>query len=104
MRGRRDAEDHVAACLALLRFVDAKRASIKGLAIHALDRLGRFFRGAHRHEREAAAATCFTIGHEVDITDGAELLKRSADAIGSRVEREVSNVQTSVHQLARTAL
>jgi hypothetical protein len=88
--------------LTLLGLIHAKRATIKGLAIHAFDCLGRFLRGAHRDEREAAAAARLAIGDEVDITDGTELLEGSADTIGGRVERKISNVQTSVHQLART--
>jgi hypothetical protein len=40
----------------------------------------------------------------VDITDGTELLECSADAISSGVEREIANVQTSIHRLLDLAL
>jgi hypothetical protein len=87
-----------AARLALLGLVHAERATVEGLAVHAFDGLGGFLGRAHRDEREAARAAGLAIGHEVDVADISELLKRSADAIGSGVEREVSNVQTSVHR------
>lgn len=87
-----------AARLALLGLVDAERATVEGLAVHALDRLGGFFGCAHRDEREAARAARFTVTHEVDVADGSKTLERGADAIGGRIEREISNVQTSVHR------
>ncbi len=87
-----------AALLALLGLVDAERATIEGPAVHAFDGLGGLFRGAHRHEREAARAARFTVGDEVDIADGSKFLERATDAIGIGVEREISNVQTSVHR------
>jgi hypothetical protein len=83
--------------LALLGLVDAERPTIEGLAVHALNRLGRFLGRAHRDKREAAAAAGLAVSHEVDVRDRAELLERSADAIGIGVERKISNVQTSVH-------
>jgi hypothetical protein len=67
-----------------------------------LDRLGGLFGSAHGDECEAARAAGLAIGHEVDVTDGAEGLKGRADAIGSGVKRQISYIQTSVHQLART--
>jgi hypothetical protein len=35
----------------------------------------------------------------VDVADGSEILERSADAFGIGVEREIANVQTSIHRL-----
>jgi hypothetical protein len=87
-----------AARLALLGLIHAERATVEGLAVHAFDGLGGFLGGAHRDEREAARAAGLAIGHEVDVADIPELLKRGADAIGGGVEREVSNVQTSIHR------
>src|SRR5262249_23630239 len=92
-----------AALLALLGFVHTERPSIEGRAVHALDGLGRFIGGAHGHEREAARAAGLAIGHEVDVAYSAELLECSADAVSGRVEREVSNVKTSVHRLLKLA-
>jgi hypothetical protein len=40
----------------------------------------------------------------VDIADGTELLERGADAISIGVEREISDVQTSIHRLLYMAL
>jgi hypothetical protein len=93
-----------ATLLALLGFVNAKRTAVEGTAIHTFNRLLSFLGGTHRHEREAARAACFTIGYEVDVTDGSELLERGANAFSIGVEREVSNVQTSVHRLLDLAL
>jgi succinylarginine dihydrolase len=39
----------------------------------------------------------------VDVANRAELLKASADAVGGRIEREVSYIQTSVHRLLEPA-
>jgi hypothetical protein len=75
-----------AALLALLGFVDAERPTIKGAAIHTLDRLGGFLGGTHGHERESARTAGFAIGDQVDITDGSELLERGADALSIGVE------------------
>jgi hypothetical protein len=88
-----------AALLALLGFVYTERTSVERLAVHALHGLGRFVGGAHGHEREAARAAGLAIGHEVDVTNSTELLECSADAISGGVEREISNIQTSVHRL-----
>jgi hypothetical protein len=68
-----------------------------------LDGLGRFIGGAHGHEREAARAAGLAIGHEVDVANSAELLECSAHAVGGCVEREVSNIETSVHRLLKLA-
>src|SRR5690349_3490669 len=92
-----------AALLALLGLVHTERPTVEGLAVHALDGLGRFIGAAHGHEREAAGATGLAIGHEVDVGDRAELLEGSAHAVGVRVERKVSNIQTSVHRLLKLA-
>jgi hypothetical protein len=86
-----------AAGLTLLGLVDAERATIEGAAIHAFDRLGGFFRRAHGHECKAARAARLAIRDEVDVADGSEFLERGANAISGGVEREISNVQTSVH-------
>jgi hypothetical protein len=88
-----------AALLALLGFVNAERSTVESAAIHTLDRLGGFLGGTHGHEREAARAARFAIGDEVDVADGSELLERGADAFCIGVEREIANVQTSVHRL-----
>ncbi len=85
--------------LALLGLVHAKRATVEGMAIHALDRLLRFLGGTHGHEREATAATGLAIGDEVHVGDGAEILERGADAFSIGVERKIANIQTSVHRL-----
>jgi hypothetical protein len=87
------------ALLALLGFVHAKRATVEGAAVHALDRLGGFFGSSHGDEREAAGAAGLAIGDQVDITYGSEFLERSTDAISIGIERKISNVQTSVHRL-----
>jgi hypothetical protein len=92
-----------AALLALLGLVDAQRPTVEGLAVHALDGLGRFLGRTHRHEREPTRPPGLPIGHEVDVTDGSELLERGTNAIGGRVEREVSYIQTSVHRLLELA-
>jgi hypothetical protein len=92
-----------AALLALLGFIDAQRATVEGLAVHALDRLRSLFGGAHGHEREAARAAGLAIGDEVDVAYRAELLEGSANAVGGRVEREISYIQTSVHRLLEPA-
>jgi hypothetical protein len=86
-----------AALLALLGFVDAERASVEGATVHALDRLGRLFGRTHGHEGEAARAACLAIGDKVDVANGSEFLERLANAISIGVEREISDVQTSVH-------
>jgi hypothetical protein len=83
----------------LFGFVHAKRAAIQGATVHALDRLGGFFGSSHGNERKAAGATGLAIRDQVDVTYGSELLERGADAISIGVEREVSNIQTSVHRL-----
>jgi len=88
-----------AALLALLGFVHAKRTTVEGAAVHALDRLGGFFGSAHGDEREAAGAAGLAIGDQVDIAYGSEFLERSTDAISIGIERKISNVQTSVHRL-----
>ena len=93
-----------AARLALLGLVDAKGATVEGLAIHAFDGLGGLLSGAHRYEREAARTAGLAIGDEVDVADRTELLERSANAIRRGVEREVSYIQTSVHRLLEPAL
>lgn len=86
-----------AALLALLGLVDAERAAIQRAAVHALDGLGGLFGRAHGHERKPTRAAGFTVLHQVDVADRAELLKRGAYAVGGGVEGKVSNVQTSVH-------
>jgi hypothetical protein len=86
-----------AALLALLGFIDAQRATVEGTAVHTFDRLCSLFRGAHRHKGKAARAAGLAIRDEVDVADGSELLERGTDAISGGVEREISNVQTSVH-------
>jgi hypothetical protein len=68
-----------------------------------LDGPGRLIGGAHGHEREASRAAGLAIGHEVDVTNSAELLECSADAVSGCVEGEVANVQTSVHRLLKLA-
>jgi hypothetical protein len=88
-----------AALLALLGFVHTKRSTVEGLTVHGLHGLGRFFSGAHGHEREAAGAAGLAIGDEVDVADCAELLECSANAISGRVERKVSYIETGVHRL-----
>jgi hypothetical protein len=88
-----------AALLALLGFVDAERAPIEGAAIHTFDGLGRLFGRTHGHEGEATTAAGLAVGDQVNVTDRAEFLERSTDAISSGVERKIPNVQTSVHRL-----
>src|SRR4029079_14878726 len=88
-----------AALLALFGFVHAKRATVEGAAVHALDRLGGFFGSAHGDEREAAGAAGLAIRDQVDVTDRSEFLEGSTDAISIGIERKISNVQTSVHRL-----
>jgi hypothetical protein len=88
-----------AALLALLRLVHAKRATIEGTAVHALDRLGGFFGSSHGHEREPARPAGLAVGDQVDITDGSKLLERSTDALSIGIERKISYIQTSVHRL-----
>jgi hypothetical protein len=83
--------------LTLLGFVDAEWATVEGATVHAFDRLGRLFRRTHGHECKAARAARLAIRDEVDVADGSELLERGADAISGGVEREISDVQTSVH-------
>ena len=92
-----------AALLALLGLVDAERATVEGLAVHALDRLRGFLGGAHGDEREPARATGLAVGHEVDVAYGSELRERSPDAFGGGVKREIANIQTSVHRLLEPA-
>jgi hypothetical protein len=87
------------ALLALLGLVDAKRPSVEGPAVHAFDRLGGFLGSSHGYKREAAGTSGLAIRDEVDIAYGSELLERGTDAFSIGVEREVSNVQTSVHRL-----
>jgi hypothetical protein len=86
-----------AARLALLGLVDAERATVEGATVHAFDSLRGFLGGTHGHEREAARAACFAIRDEVDVADRPELGECGAHAFGIGVEREISNVQTSVH-------
>jgi hypothetical protein len=88
-----------AALLALFGLVHAERAPVEGAAVHAFDRLGSLFRGAHGHEREATGPAGLAVRDQVDIAYGSEFLERSADAISIGIERKVSNVQTSVHRL-----
>jgi hypothetical protein len=92
-----------AARLTLLGFIDAKRPTVEGLAVHAFDRLGRFFVRPHGDKREATRAASFTVRHEVDVAHSAELRKCSADAFSRGVKRKISNVQTSVHRLLEPA-
>ena len=88
-----------AALLALLGFVDAERSTIEGTAVHPFDRLRGLLGSSHGYECEAARAAGLAIGDQVDITYGSELLERGTDAFSIGVEREVSNVQTSIHRL-----
>jgi hypothetical protein len=92
-----------AALLALLGFVHTKRPTVECLTVHGLHGLGRFFGGAHGHERKAARAAGLAIGYEVDVANRAELRECSADAISGRVERKVSNIKTGVHRLLKPA-
>jgi hypothetical protein len=92
-----------AALLALLGFVHTECPSVEGRAVHTLDGLRRFLAGTHGHEREAARAAGLAIGHEVDVAHSSELLECSADAVSACVEREISNIQTSVHRLLKPA-
>jgi hypothetical protein len=92
-----------ATLLALLGFVHTERTSVEGRAVHALHGLGRFVRGAHGYEREAARTAGLAIRHEMDVANRAELREGSADAVSGCVEREISNVQTSVHRLLKLA-
>src|SRR5262249_49979049 len=88
-----------AALLALLGFIDAQRAPVEGAPIHAFYRLGGLFGSTHGDERETAGAAGLAVRDQMDITYGSELLERGADAFCIGVEREVSNVQTSIHRL-----
>jgi hypothetical protein len=88
-----------AALLALFGLIHAERATVEGAAVHAFDRLGSLFGGAHGHEREATGPAGLAVRDQVDIAYGSEFLERSADAISIGIERKVSNVQTSVHRL-----
>jgi hypothetical protein len=88
-----------AALLALLGLIDAQRTTIEGTTIHSLDCLGGLLGSSHGHEREAAGAAGLAIRDQVDIAYGPEFLERSTDAFSIGIEREVSNVQTSIHRL-----
>ena len=92
-----------AALLAFLGFVHAERTTIEVLAVHRFDGVGRLLVGAHRDEREAARAAGLAIGNEMDVADGSELLKCSANAISGRVEGKIADIQTSTHVLARSS-
>jgi hypothetical protein len=88
-----------AALLALLGFIDAKRPTVEGAAVHAFDRLGGFLGSSHGYEREPAGTAGLAIRDQMDIAYGSELLERGTDAFSIGIEREVSNVQTSIHRL-----
>jgi len=75
-----------AARLALLGLVDAERATVEGVPVHALDRLRGFLGGAHGDEREAARAARLAVAYEVDVADRSEFLERRADAFSIGVE------------------
>jgi len=89
-----------AAGLALFGLIDAKRAAVDRLAVHAFNCALRVFRGPHGDEREAARAASFAVGNQVDVVDVAEIGERGTDAVSSGVEREITNVKTSVHRSA----
>jgi hypothetical protein len=87
------------ALLALLGLVDAKRPAVESAAVHAFDRLGGLLGSSHGYERETARTAGLAIRDQMDIAYGSELLERATDAFSIGVEREVSNIQTSVHRL-----
>src|SRR5690606_29827553 len=63
------AEAAAAARGALLGVVDAQRAAVEVLAVHAGDRVGGLGLRAHRHEGEAAGLAAVAIDGEVDFTN-----------------------------------
>jgi hypothetical protein len=90
-----------AAPLALLRFVDAERATVEERAVHLVDRFLSFGFGAHRDEREPAGLARLAIGRDVDIADFAERSECGADRVRRRVERQITYVETVSHFFAR---
>jgi hypothetical protein len=90
------------ALLARLGLVHAQRPTVERTAIHTLDGLRGLLGGPHRDEGEATRPAGLAVCHEVDVADGSELLERSADAISIGVEREIPNIQTSVHRVLVT--
>src|SRR6185503_1989456 len=79
----------------LLGLVDLERTAVEHRAVHGGDGAGRLVRRAHRDEAEAARTAALAIGDDVDVGHGAVLGESFADGVVLRVERKVTDIETS---------
>jgi hypothetical protein len=93
------------AARALLRDVDAERATLEVLAAQLVERLLRALGRGHLDEAETARLAGHPVEHELDLFDLAAGRKALLDEILGGVKRKITDVQTISHdELTRERL